>query len=178
VVRSDHVYASNPNFEKTTFLHIIHNGGWQYFDAYARHEKGFDLFSLFNLPGWKAADFSDPVHGDRINCMAAGIRFADRNVTVSPSYARQIEYQCDGLEHILNNVIGISNAVGKDLFQRMKRKFDDSKFIDRNYQVLKARIKQDDVLGEKIDSRFPESSKVLKRYRLLLIRHGLPWSTG
>ena len=159
IVRADHVYANNPNFMATTFMHIIHNGGWQYFDAYTRWEKGFDLFSLFNLPSWKQNDFSDPVHGDRINCMASGIRFADRSITVSPSYAKQIEYQCDGLEHILHNVIGISNAVGRDLRQRIMRKFTDSKFIEYNYSKLASEIKKNAVLRAKIIKRYPEIQK-------------------
>jgi starch synthase len=156
IVRSDHVYASNPNFIGTTFLHIIHNGGWQYFDAYNRWEKDFDLFSLFNLPSWKQNDFSDPVHWDRINSMAAGIRFADKSITVSPSYAKQIEYQCDGLEHILHNVMGISNAVGRDLRNRIMRKFNDSKFVERNYPKLAAELKKNKGLKAKVTKRYPE----------------------
>jgi starch synthase len=156
IVRSDHVYASNPNFIGTTFMHIIHNGGWQYFDAYNRWEKGFDLFSLFNLPSWKQNDFADPLHWDRINSMAAGIRFADKSITVSPSYAKQIEYQCDGLEHILNNVMGISNAVGRDLRKRIMRKFVDSKFVERNYPKLIIEIKKNSALKAKISKRYPE----------------------
>jgi len=159
IVRSDHVYSSNPNFASTTFLHIIHNGGWQYFDAYHRYERGFDLFRLFNLPEWRAVDFADPVHGDRINCMAAGIRFADRCITVSPSYAKQIEYQCDGLEHILRNVIGISNAVGRDLRLRIERKFADSKFVERNFPLLLNEMKKNKALREKIEKRYPEIIK-------------------
>jgi starch synthase len=159
VVRSDHVYATNPNFMSTTFLHIIHNGGWQYFDAYNRWEKGFDLFSFFNLPSWKGNDFVDPVHNERINCMAAGIRFADRSITVSPSYAKQIEYQCDGLENILRNVMGISNAVGRDLHKRIMKKFVDSKFVEKNYPRLIGEMKNNEILRTKIQSRYPEILK-------------------
>jgi starch synthase len=159
IVRSDHVYASNPNFTGTTFLHIIHNGGWQYFDSYHRYEKGFDLFRLFNLPEWRANDFTDPVHGGRLNCMAAGIRFSDRSITVSPSYAKQIEYQCDGLEHILRNVIGISNAVGRDLRSRIEKKFADSQFAKRNHPLLLAELKANKKLHAKIESRYPEILK-------------------
>ena len=122
IVRCDHVYRDSSHFRRNTFLHIIHNGGWQYFDAYHRVENGFDLFNLFNLPSWTAGDFCDPVHPERLNCMAAGIRFADRAITVSPSYAKQIEYACDGLERILQGVIGISNAIGSDFRSGLDRK--------------------------------------------------------
>jgi len=159
IVRSDHVYNSNPNFQRTTFLHIVHNGGWQYFDAYHRFERGFDLFSLFNLPQWRAGEFADPVHGDRLNCMAAGIRMADRTITVSPSYARQIEYACDGLERILSNVIGISNAIGKDFKKRIRDRFDTSGFQEKHYGALADIIRSDKALAGKVKTRFPEILK-------------------
>lgn len=159
IVRSDPVYASNPNFKRTTFLHIIHNGGWQYFDSYHRHERGFDLFALFNLPSWRALDFCDPVHQEKLNCMATGVRFADRVITVSPTYAAQIEYACDGLERILSGVIGISNALGKDFKERIYSSFDRSGFIKENYPRLLQAIKQDHKLNEKISTRYPEILK-------------------
>ena len=156
IVKCDHFYMNNPNFKKNTFLHIIHNGGWQYFDAYNRWENGFDLFNLFNLPSWVAADFSDPVFSDRINCMAAGIRFADRNITVSPSYAKQIEYACDGLERILKGVYGISNAIGRDFSVNIIKNFNDSPFIERYFPQLLECIRSDSKLEAKIDERYPE----------------------
>lgn len=156
IVRSDPVYLENPNFRRTSFLHVIHNGGWQYFDAYERYERGFDLFSLFNLPLWRAVDFSDPDHPDRISCMATGIRFADRVVTVSPTYALQIQYACDGLERILKNVIGISNAIGRDFGERIRTGFKRSGFVEEMYPRLRERILGEASLNEKISSRYPE----------------------
>ncbi len=159
IVKCDHYYMSNPNFKKNKFLHIIHNGGWQYFDAYNRWENGFDLFNLFNLPSWSAGEFTDPVFSDRLNCMAAGIRFADRNITVSPSYAKQIEYACDGLERILRNVYGISNAIGRDFSINIVKRFKGSRLIDRFYPQLLEHVKSDAALEEKINSRYPELLK-------------------
>jgi starch synthase len=156
IVKCDHFYMNNPNFARNTFLHIVHNGGWQYFDAYHRWENGFDLFNLFNLPSWVAGDFCDPVHPDRINCMAASIRFADRTITVSPSYARQIEYACDGLERILRNVIGISNAIGSDFRVNLVKKFNSSHFVTNTYPYFIECVNSDDALREKIEKRYPE----------------------
>ncbi len=159
VVRGDQVYRSNPNFQRTSFLHIIHNAGWQYFDSYDRCENGFDLFSLFNLPDRQAADFSDPICTDRINCMAAGVRSADRVITVSPSYARQIETGCDGIEHLLHNVIGINNAVGKDFLERVMENFKESGFVETYYPIFIEHVRKDIKLQEKIETRFPELLK-------------------
>ncbi len=159
IIRCDHYYDSNPVFRNCTFLHIIHNGGWQYFDSYHRWEKGFDLFNLFNLPSWRAGDFCDPVHGDKLNCMAAGIRFARKNITVSPSYARQVEIACDGLEHILFNVKGISNAIGADFREKTEQLMRNSGFIESRYPSLQKRIEDDPELKAKVTHRFPELLK-------------------
>jgi len=156
IVKCDHFYLNSAAFKRNTFLHIVHNGGWQYFDAYHRMENGFDLFNLFNLPSWTAGDFCDPVYPERLNCMAAGIRFADRVITVSPSYARQIEFACDGLERILKNVIGISNAIGSDFKVNLVKKFDASRFVAGAYPVFIEQVKADDALREKIEKRYPE----------------------
>jgi starch synthase len=156
IVRSDPVYCNNGNFFRTTFLHIIHNGGWQYFDAYYRYENSFDHFELFNLSSWRAPDFSDPVFQNRINCMAAGIRFADRTITVSPSYARQIEYACDGLEVLLDNVIGISNAIGENFKVRIMNQFNQRGFHQRYYPELLEIAGNDSGIREKIASKYPE----------------------
>ncbi|MBP7739068.1 MAG: glycogen/starch synthase [Spirochaetes bacterium] len=156
IVKCDHFYLNSPAFGRNTFLHIVHNGGWQYFDAYHRMENGFDLFNLFNLPTWNAGDFCDPVYPERLNCMAAGIRFADRVITVSPSYARQIEYACDGLERILKNVIGISNAIGSDFKVNLIKRFEASRFVAGAYPLFAEHVKSDDALRAKLEERYPE----------------------
>jgi len=156
IVRCDHYYDSNPIFRDAAFLHVIHNGGWQYFDSYDRYEKGFDLFNLYNLPGWTADSFLDPVFGDRLNCMASGIRFSKKVITVSPSYAKQIEIACDGLEHILYNVKGISNAIGSDFRKKIEQRMKESRFVEQMYEPLIERIKGSSELHEKIKNRYPE----------------------
>ncbi len=156
IIRSDPYYCYNPNFIKNTFLHIIHNGGWQYFDAFNAYEKEFNLFELFNLPMWRLAEFCDPNYPDRINCMATGIRFADKVLTVSQSYAKQIEYACDGLEALLYNVIGISNAIGNDFRSRAHQNLKRSGFVKKHIEHLLETIKTDDYLREKIEERYPE----------------------
>ncbi|HPJ34555.1 MAG TPA: glycogen/starch synthase [Spirochaetota bacterium] len=156
IVRCDPYYDSNPIFRNCAFIHIIHNGGWQYFDSYHRFENGFDLFNIFNLPSWRANDFCDPVHGDKLNCMAAGIKFARQCITVSPSYAKQIEIACDGLEWILDNVKGISNAIGADFSRKTRTVMDNSGFERRMYPQLIDRINSDSELSEKIHERYPE----------------------
>jgi len=159
IVRGDPFYSRNDNFRRTSFVHILHNVGWQYFDSYNRFERGFDHFTLFNLPSHLADEFTDPVFNTRINCMAAGIRLADRIITVSPSYAKQIEIASDGLEKILFNVKGINNAIGRDFVGRVKKRLRDSGFVKTFYPLLIKEIRKNESLQNKIESRFPEILK-------------------
>ena len=156
IVRCDPYYVNSEFFSETSFIHIIHNGGWQYFDAYERFENGFDFFNLFNLPSWRVDDFCDPVYTDRLCCMAAGIRFADLIITVSHYYAEQIQIACDGMERILHNVHGISNAIGRNFKQDLNKRFVESGFLERNYEQFLSRLKKNTLLMQKIEKRYPE----------------------
>lgn len=142
IVRCDPFYARNPVFARATLFHLIHNGGWQYFDSYHRHEGARDLFPIFGLEGWHYGTFSDPHDYNKINCMASGIRQADRNITVSPSYARQILFASDGLERVLHGVEGISNAISRDFSVKIKKRFEEGgwreNLLERFYESLPA----------------------------------------
>ena len=156
IIRSDPVYADNPNFQQTSFFHIIHNGGWQYFDCYDRYDRDVDHFRLFNLPAERAGDFADPNSADRINCMAAGVRFADRVITMSPTYAKQLVVAGDGLEHVLHEVTGINNGVRRDFLARMCAQLRQSGFVDNWYPRLRQRLREDALLHQKVERRYPE----------------------
>ena len=156
VVRTDPVYYRNPNFLRTTFLFLIHNGGWQYFDAYHRYDSGMDLFRITNLPFHLTDQFLDPTDYTKINCMAAGIRFADKVITVSPSYAKQIETACDGMESLLHNVIGISNAIDKNFPVNVKKHIRKIGFDKQYEKDLLDRIEEDPELRKKCRKDFPE----------------------
>ena len=156
VVRGDPYYAAGPTFAHTSFVHIVHNGGWQYFDCYDRYEDGADLFELFNVPASLASRFTDPRDDGLFNLMAAGIRFADRVFTVSPSYARQIEQHCDGLEPLLHDVIGINNGIGKDFRRGVAQRLARSGLERRHLPRLRERIAADPSLRAKVERSFPE----------------------
>ena len=156
IVRGDPYYAGGSTFADTSFVHIIHNGGWQYFDCYDRYEDGADLYRLFNLPLDLAPRFSDPRNAAQFNLMAAGIRFADQVFTVSPTYARQIEHHCDGLEALLHGVIGINNGIGKDFRRGVAHRLARSRLEQRLAPRLGERIAADRELRAKLERRFPE----------------------
>ena len=154
IVRADPHYTEL--FARTSFVHVIHNGGWQYFDCYGRYEDGADLFGLFNLPGHHATRFTDPRDDGLFNLMAAGIRFADRVFTVSPSYAQQIEQNCDGLEPLLKDVIGINNGIARSFRRDVRRRLARSGLEEHQYPRLRARVSEDPLLRAKLERRFPE----------------------
>ncbi len=154
VMRADPQYAGR--FARTSFVHVIHNGGWQYFDCYGRYEDGADLFGLFNLPWARAAQFTDPRDDGLFNLMAAGIRFADRVFTVSPTYAHQIEQHCDGLEPLLHDVVGINNGIARGFRRNVLQRLRRSGLEERQYPRLRAHAAEDPLLRAKLERRFPE----------------------
>ena len=156
IVRGDPHYAAGDALADTSFVHIIHNGGWQYFDCYDRYEEGVDLFGLFNLPPELAPRFADPRDEAQFNLMAAGIRFADQVFTVSPTYARQIEHNCDGLEELLRGVVGINNGIGKEFRRGVTQRLARSGLEQRHAPHLRDRIAADRELRDKLERRFPE----------------------
>ncbi len=156
IIRSDPGYAGHPPFDRASLVHIVHNGGWQYFDAYHRYEKGTDLYRLFNLGDHEYWRVEDPSDSGRINCMAAGIRSADRIVTVSPSYAEQLKIGADGMERILHDVTGINNGVGTDFRVRAMNKMREDNFIRRNLSGLKDAVSRDSLLKDQLEEKYPE----------------------
>ena len=88
--------------------------------------------------------------------MAAGIRFADRVFTVSPSYARQIEQNCDGLEPLLDDVIGINNGIARGFRRGVLQRLQRSGVEEHQYPRLRARVAEDPLLHAKLERRFPE----------------------
>jgi starch synthase len=173
IVQGDRIYAEEQVFRNASLLQIVHNAGWQYFDAYQRYENGRDLFALFNLPHDQAASFSDPTAGERLNCLAAGVRCCDQVVTVSPGYARQISVAADGLESLLQGVVGINNAIGADFVTRARKRFRASGFIEENTPALQQRIADDAELRRKLQKRYPEllnGGEALRRMRPCLRR--------
>lgn len=155
VVRLDPYYAHGASFERTSFIHLVHNGGWQYWDSYLRYERGADLFGLFNLPSGSVGEFLDPVDGAKLNCMAAGVRCADRVITVSPAYARELARASDGMECLLHDVVGINNAIGRGFSTALRRRFAESGFVERWYPALLDRAGRGGELRESLERRYP-----------------------
>lgn len=156
IIRSDTYYGSNNSFDRTAFFHIIHNGGWQYFDAYDRYQEGKDLLTLLNISLNDAQNFCDPVYPSRINCMAAAIRFSDKCMTVSPSYADQLRVAGDGLENILTDIVGINNALATDFVERAEGVFSDAVVTERLYAEVLTAVRSDTILETKLRERYPE----------------------
>ena len=156
LIKKDTRYSSHPGLCNITLVHIIHNGGWRYFDSYDRYEHGLDHIAAFQPFVGTGEDFCDAAFPDRINCMSIGIRFADRVITVSPTYARQIEIASDGLERLLADVVGINNALGREFAGRIQEHFDDSGFVESTYPAFLSHVSGNPDLRGKIETRYPE----------------------
>ena len=77
-------------------------------------------------------------------------------VTVSPSYAEQIQRAADGMEHLLHNVAGINNGVGSDFRARALARLKEEDFVRKNTSALYATISKDTVLQQQLRENFPE----------------------
>jgi starch synthase len=89
------VYRLKPELARVRSVFTIHNIAYQ-------GMFGSDVMRLTGLPGWLFNHRQLEFHG-QLNCLKAGIVFADAVNTVSPTYAREIqtdEYGC-GLEGLL-----------------------------------------------------------------------------
>ncbi|MDQ1264913.1 MAG: starch synthase [Bacteroidota bacterium] len=104
-------YKNHFRFAKTAGVYTIHNLAYQgWFDpARAMDLSGFGL-SQFYPGSWFE-------HYGKVNAMKAGIMFADKITTVSPTYAKEIRlpYYSESLQDVLNyrgsDLIGVLNGV-------------------------------------------------------------------
>lgn len=107
------LYRPKPAYARLRSVFTIHNINYQ--GAFGR-----EVLRLTGLPGWLFNPAQLEFHGF-LNCMKAGIVFADAVNAVSPTYAREIqsssEFGC-GLEGLLRSVshklCGIVNGVDYD----------------------------------------------------------------
>ena len=156
IVRTDPYYAQHPDLKRASLFHVIHNGGWQYFDSYRRYEGEKDLFALFNVDSRHVGGFTDPEHEENINCMATGIRFADKSITVSPTYAQQLKIASDGLERVVGDVVGISNAIGSDFSAHAVQHLHDSGVVEPLFADLVELLSSNKKLSGRLEERYPE----------------------
>src|SRR5262249_43574091 len=107
------VYRNKPSHSRMRSVFTIHNINYQ--GAFGR-----EVMRLTGLPGWLFNHAQLESYGF-LNCMKAGIVFADAVTAVSPTYAREIqssgEFGC-GLEGLLrglsHKLTGIVNGVDYD----------------------------------------------------------------
>jgi len=85
-----HKYKRNKTYSKARCMMVLHNMGYQ--GRYKKSKTPIDSF--FGLPPEADADMQgDDMHWgqDTINLLSAGIKLADRVLTVSPNYAKEIQ---------------------------------------------------------------------------------------
>lgn len=104
-------YRHDYRFANTAGVYTIHNLAYQgWFDPKTAMELSGIGMQQFYSGSWFE-------HYGTVNAMKAGIMFADKITTVSPTYAREIRwnYYSEGLQDILNlrgnDLIGILNGV-------------------------------------------------------------------
>jgi len=107
-------YRNDPHFDTTAGVFTIHNMAYQgVFDpARAMEFCGFQSSAFYNGSWFE--------HQDAFNAMKAGIMFADKVTTVSPTYAEEIRWTPEGygmqsaLQQRSPDLIGILNGIDTD----------------------------------------------------------------
>jgi len=117
-------------------------------------------FALTNLPQEFFTMDSAEFYG-QMNCLKAGIVFADAITTVSPRYAREITTEAmgcaldDRLRMRRNNLFGILNGVDYDEWNPT-----DDKFLSKHYSVTRLAGKAADKLALQKELGLPQQKKV------------------
>ncbi len=123
-------YRQDEAFKNTAGVYTIHNLGYQgKFEAERAMEfTGFGM-SEFYIGSW-FEQFG------MVNSMKAGIMFADKITTVSPTYAKEIrfDYYSEGLQQELNtrgaDLIGVLNGADYELWSP-----ETDNYIPENYDI-------------------------------------------
>ncbi len=104
-------YRQDYRFAHTAGVYTIHNLAYQgWFDP----SRAMD-YSAFGLGQFYSGSWFE--HHGMVNAMKAGIMFADKITTVSPTYAQEIRmpYYSEGMQDVLNyrggDLLGILNGV-------------------------------------------------------------------
>jgi starch synthase len=130
-------YRQDEVFEKTAGVYTIHNLGYQgkFEAARAMEFTGFGM-TEFYIGSW-FEQFGV------VNAMKAGIMFADKITTVSPTYAKEIrfDYYSEGLQQELNtrgaDLIGVLNGADYELWSP-----ENDKYIPNRYDINSLKNKQ------------------------------------
>ncbi|CAK0873561.1 unnamed protein product [Prorocentrum cordatum] len=101
-------YKPNSTYRKARVMMVLHNMGYQ-----GRYRKStYPVDRFLGLP--KEAERELSCDRDCLNLLGAGIQVADRVLTVSPNYARQIQTAAGGLglDHALREKSGLQRFEG------------------------------------------------------------------
>ncbi|HGL6449735.1 TPA: glycogen synthase, partial [Clostridioides difficile] len=148
-------YATLEGYKNIKTMYTIHN--LQYQGVFDKHV----LYDILDLPQ-KYFDNGDIEYYGSINFMKAGINFADKIITVSPTYANEIQTsfygeQLDGLLRKESGKLkGILNGIDYDLNDPAKDKdifvhYD----VDSIDKKVENKLRLQDILGLKKDSSIP-----------------------
>ncbi|MBI2119250.1 MAG: glycogen synthase [Elusimicrobia bacterium] len=138
------LYANDPFFSKTKAIFTIHNIAYQ----------GLFPKETFNLTGldWEEFVSEKCEYYGKVSFLKAGIVYADKVTTVSPTYAKEIRQDHHfgrGMEGILNtrasDLVGILNGLDYSLWDPAKDPFicKNYSFKIRNFLDHKMQCKED-----------------------------------
>lgn len=149
-------YKDDDIFRNTGTVFTIHNLSYQgKYDKYRVMDFSGLKNKEFNVGSWYELD-------GKVNFMKTGIMYADKILTVSPTYSNEIKkpYYSEGMQDAINSrlrdISGVLNGVNYRVWNPATDIYIDEKY-DENSLEVKERLK----LAYLSDSKIPESKNKL-----------------
>lgn len=154
-------YWNNPNYNQIKTVFTIHN---------LKYQGIFGKEVLEDIIGLGEEYFTPDTleFYEAINFMKAGLLYADRVTTVSPTYAREIQtpYFGERLEGLLqkrsNNLIGIVNGVDYELFNPNEDPFIKYPFYSSPQAKEKNKMNLQSILDLPVNKQVPMLAMVTR----------------
>ncbi|MFN3195107.1 MAG: glycogen synthase [Chlorobiota bacterium] len=135
-------YKKDDLFKNVGTVFTIHNLSYQ---------GRFDKYRVLSFTGMKYSEFdvgSWFEHEGKVNFMKTGIMYADKIVTVSPTYSEEIKqaYYSEGLQDAINSrlrdIVGILNGVDYNLWGPEHDIYISKNYTENNLDI-KAELKKE-----------------------------------
>lgn len=163
------IYANHPSFLATKSVFTIHNPGYQgLFSPATFYDIGVPE-KYFTPEGLE--------YYGKVNFLKAGLLFADKLTTVSPTYAQEIQTKefGFGLEGVLTkrqaDLSGILNGIDYSIWNPAKDKFIKPNYDLNNWSEAKSKIKTK--LCQKLKLNLPSQAPLISFIGRLTIQKGI-----
>ncbi len=143
-----------------------------------------EKFYLLGIP-WSYFTYHGIEFYGKLNCLKAGLVYSDKVVTVSPTYAKEIQmpeygYGLDGvLRSLKDRLVGILNGIDYDIWDPMRDPFLDAKYgVRGNRLYFKGKIQNRYGLVNQLNLRCGQQTMFIAMVSRLVEQKGIDIAVG